>query len=135
MTRGIPGMSCSMKRFPSIKTTEEFRRVYETGRSRANRFLVVYVLKNGSESSRLGVSASKKIGNSVVRHHMTRLLRETFRLHLKEIRGGYDIVAVVRPAAVGHSFSEIEKAYLHLLQLHGSVGALKGASATVEVLC
>lgn len=107
-----------MKRFPSLKKNPEFKLVYETGKSRANKYLVLYVRANGTERSRLGVSASKKIGNSVVRHHMTRLLREAFRLHLTEVSGGYDIVAVVRPSAVGHTFSEIEKAYLHLMRQH-----------------
>ena len=122
-----------MKRFPSIKKYEEFRRVYTTGKSRANRYLVMYLLGNGTDRNRIGISASKKIGNSVVRHRMVRLVREAFRLHIQETKQGYDIVVVVRATAVGQTYKEIEQAYLHLLQLHG-IKTGKEPEATVEVL-
>ena len=99
-----------MKRFPSIKKYDDFRRVYSTGRSRANRSMVMYLRENGTERNRIGISASKKIGNSVVRHRMVRLVREAFRLHVQETKQGYDIVVVVRTTAVGHTYQEIEQA-------------------------
>jgi len=108
-----------MKRFPSIKKNTEFREIYDTGKPRANKYLVMYVRKNGLDHSRIGISVSKKIGNSVMRHRMTRLLREVFRLHTSEIRQGNDFVVVVRKTAAGLSYRETEKAFLHLLQLHG----------------
>ena len=119
-----------MKRFPSIKKYDEFRRVYSTGRSRANRYMVMYLRENGTGRNRIGISASKKIGNSVVRHRMVRLVREAFRLHVKETKQGYDIVVVVRATAVGQTYQEIERAYLHLLQLHG-IRSGKEPEATV----
>ena len=122
-----------MKRFPSIKKYDDFRRVYSTGRSRANRYMVMYLRENGTERNRIGISASKKIGNSVVRHRMVRLVREAFRLHVQETKQGYDIVVVVRATAVGQTYREIEQAYLHLLQLHG-IRSGKEPEATVEVL-
>ena len=62
-----------MKRFPSVKKNGEFQKIYRGGTSHANRLLVMYVMKNGEESNRIGISVSKKVGNSVVRHHITRL--------------------------------------------------------------
>ena len=121
-----------MKRFPSIKKYDDFRRVYSTGRSRANRSMVMYLRENGTERNRIGISASKKIGNSVVRHRMVRLVREAFRLHVQETKQGYDIVVVVRATAVGQTYREIEQAYLHLLQLQG-IKTGKEPEATVEV--
>ena len=121
-----------MKRFPSIKKYDEFRKVYSTGRSRANRSMVMYLRENGTKRNRIGISASKKIGNSVVRHRMVRLVREAFRLHVQETKQGYDIVVVVRATAVGQTYREIEQAYLHLLQLHG-IRSGKEPEATVEV--
>lgn len=115
-----------MRRFPSIKKSSDFRRVYENGRSRADRFLVLYVMKNGTEKTRIGISTSKKIGNSIVRHRMTRLLREAFRLHMEQTKQGYDLVVVVRVAAAGKSFWDIEKAYLHLMQLQGLMTGTDG---------
>ena len=115
-----------MKRFPSIKKNPDFRRVYENGHSRADRCLVLYAMKNGREETRIGISTSKKIGNSIIRHRMTRLLREAFRLHREQIKQGYDLVVVVRTGAAGKSFWEIEKSYLHLMQLQGLMTGCSG---------
>ena len=73
-----------MKRFPSVKKNSEFQVIYRNGTSYANRLLVMYVMKTGEEENRIGISVSKKVGNSVVRHHITRLLREIFRLNNKD---------------------------------------------------
>ena len=121
-----------MRRFPSIKKYDEFKRVYSTGKPRANKYLVMYLLENGSGRNRIGISASKKIGNSVVRHRMVRLVREAFRLQSQVTKQGYDIVVVVRSPSVGQAYGQIEKAYLHLLQLHGIKAGVK-PEATVEV--
>ena len=83
-----------MKRFPSVKKNGEFQKIYRGGTSHANRLLVMYVMKNGEESNRIGISVSKKVGNSVVRHHITRLLREIFRLNEDRIQTGLNIVVV-----------------------------------------
>ena len=65
----------------SLKKNKDFQNVYRNGKSYADKYLVMYVLENGLESNRIGISVSKKVGNSVVRHHLTRLLRESYRLH------------------------------------------------------
>ena len=66
-----------MKRFPSIKKNSDFQTIYRTAKSYANRQLVMYVRKTENTQSRIGISVSKKVGNSVVRHHLARLVRET----------------------------------------------------------
>ena len=60
----------------SLKKNQDFQRVYRAADSRANRYLVLYRLENGLSKNRIGISVSKKVGNSVVRHHMCRLIRE-----------------------------------------------------------
>ena len=107
-----------MKRFSSIKKNRDFQKVYDTGKSYANKRLVMYVAENGRNDTRIGISVSKKVGNSVVRHHMTRLIREIFRLNKKNIRNGLDIVAVVRVAAKESDYKQLEGAFLHLCGLH-----------------
>ena len=107
-----------MKRFPSIKKNSDFQKVYRTGRSFANKLLVMYVIKTEREDTRIGISVSKKVGNSVVRHHITRLVRESYRLNKDRVKTGLDIVVVARAAAKESDFKKIESAYQHLCGRH-----------------
>ena len=68
----------------------------------------MYVLENGLQKNRVGISCSKKVGNSVVRHTLTRRIREAYRLREDSFRKGYDIVFVVRAAAVSCCQRDIE---------------------------
>ena len=65
----------------SLKKNRDFRNVYQRGKSYANRYLVMYVMNNDLNKNRVGISVSKKIGNSIVRHRITRLIRESYRLN------------------------------------------------------
>lgn len=107
-----------MKFSESLKKTRDFQFVYRNGKSMANHQLVMYVADRGMQGNRLGLSVSKKVGNSVVRHHLMRLLRESYRLHEEEFVEGKDIVVVVRPSAKECTFFEIERALLHLARKH-----------------
>ncbi len=102
----------------SLKKNKDFQIVYRTGRSYANRFLVMYIRKNDLGRNRLGISVSKKVGNSVVRHHLTRLIRESYRLQEEYFLCGYDIVVVVRVNAKNSSFADMKSALIHLGKLH-----------------
>ncbi len=107
-----------MKRFPSVKKNSDFQRIYQGGTSYANRLLVMYVMPSEHPETRIGISVSKKVGNSVVRHRVTRLIREIFRLHRAETDSGLDIIVVARPAAKDSDFKKMEGAYMHLCGLH-----------------
>ena len=107
-----------MKQFISLKNSLEFGNVYKRGKSYANKYLVMYIIDNDLESNRLGISVSKRVGNSVVRHRITRLIREVYRLHQDELLKGKDIVVVARVNSKGHSYWDIESAFLHLAKLH-----------------
>lgn len=102
----------------SLKSNMDFQRVYKKGKSYANKYLVMYVLENNHEINRLGISVSKKVGNSVVRHRITRLIRESYRLHENIFNSGLDIVVIARNSASSVSYFEIESALLHLAKLH-----------------
>ena len=101
-----------------LKNTNQFKIVYNNGRSYANRELVMYLRKNDSDTNRLGISVSKKVGNSVVRHRVTRLIRESYRLNEAKLLQGYDIVVVARANAKGKDYFDICRAFLHLAKLH-----------------
>ena len=102
----------------SLKSNRDFKNVYKLGKSYANKYIVMYVLENQSDKNRLGISVSKKVGNSVVRHRLTRLVRESYRLHEDIFNSGLDIVVVVRVNAKEIGFSEMESALLHASGLH-----------------
>lgn len=102
----------------SLKKNFQFRFVYNKGKSLANRYLVMYVIKNGKYSNGLGISVSKKVGNSVVRSRVTRLIRESYRLKEYEIQSGWDIVIIARTNANGANYEDISKSLYHLLKKH-----------------
>ena len=107
-----------MKFSESLKKNRDFKQVYNQGKSYANRYLVMYVLENHTDRNRIGISVSKKVGNSVIRHHLTRLIRESYRLHEDMFNSGLDIVVIARSTARNITYHEVESALLHLGGLH-----------------
>ncbi|MBR1471003.1 MAG: ribonuclease P protein component [Lachnospiraceae bacterium] len=107
-----------MKFSESLKKNDDFRQVYKKKRSAANKYFIMYVSENGLSINRLGISVSKKVGNSVVRHRIARLVRESYRLHEEKFNSGLDMVVVAREGAAEIRYSAAESALLHLAGLH-----------------
>lgn len=105
--------------FGKLRKNSEFQKVYKFGKSKVNRYLVMILVKRESGPNRYGFSVSKKVGNSVVRHRVTRLLRESVRKNDAHLLTSYNIVIVARNTAKGKSFEEIDSAVCHLCRLHG----------------
>ena len=103
----------------SLKKNEQFRFVYKNGRSYANKYFIMYVKENGLDKNRIGISVSKKVGNSVVRHRITRLVRESYRLHESVFNSGLDMVVIARKSAKDKTCQDIGSALQHLGKLHG----------------
>ena len=103
-----------MRHIVTLKNNREFGKVYNQKESFANKYLVMYLRANNLDYSRIGISVSK----NVVRHRLTRLIRETYRLNQYRIKPGYDLVVVARMNAKGKSFHEIDSAFLHLAKKH-----------------
>ena len=128
----------------SLKDNRDFQRVYQYGKSAANRTLVLYVYPRaekmrqleqipyswkmaGYTKNRVGISVSKKVGNSVVRHHLCRLVRESYRLNEDKFDRGLDLVVIFRPGARELPFSDIDRALLHVSRKLGVLQNREGA--------
>ncbi len=82
----------------TLKLNKDFRRLYYRGRSAAARTVVVYVQKNRLEKNRIGLTCGKTVGKAVARNRAKRLMRESFRILLPEMKKGFDIVIIARTA-------------------------------------
>ena len=88
-----------------LSRSAEFERVYRQGRSKANRFLVLYAFPRAAEEPaptegpRLGLSVSRKVGGAVDRTRVKRCLREAFWAESERLPEGSDYVVVARPDA------------------------------------
>lgn len=109
-----------------LKKNIEFRFVYRRGKSFANNLLVLYVLKNknnkdekGNLYNKVGISVSKKVGNSPVRSRSKRLIYENYRFKEEDLNKGYNFVFVARTKIKDKSFNEVEKAMDNLLKKAG----------------
>lgn len=107
-----------MKKENSLRKNEDFSSVYTGGNSKANKYLVMYLSKNELGINRYGVSVSKKVGNSVVRHRLKRMIKESLRLRNEMFNSGLDIVIVVRKSATLVGYHELDGAIMHLCKLH-----------------
>ncbi len=100
-----------------LKKNDEFKKVYNNGNSKANRLLVIFFLKNHCSYNRVGFSVTKKIGNSVTRNRIKRLMKESYRLNSHKIKEGYDIIFLPRNKAKDTSYKKIESAMIHLFKI------------------
>lgn len=98
-----------MNKTVPLKKNYEFSRVYKKGKFYVGRFIVLYVLENKLDINRLGITASKKVGKSVKRNRLRRLIRESYRLYEEYLDVGYDIVFVARSTETMPGFKEINK--------------------------
>ena len=78
----------------------------------------MYVLENHLGKNRIGISVSKKVGNSVIRQRVTRLIRESYRLQEALFQNGLDIVVIARVSAKNITFHQTVSALIHLAGIH-----------------
>lgn len=94
-------------RFPPearLHHSREFRQATARGRKSTTALLVLYVLPRSGGETRLGITASRKVGKAVVRNRIKRTVRESFRHHRggqgeRALRRGCDYLVIARPAA------------------------------------
>lgn len=101
-----------------VQKNSDFRIIYNRGKSYSNSLFVMYVNRNYklSSKSRLGISVSKKVGKSVTRNRVRRLVYEIYRLNVNKIKVGYDIVFIARVNSKNKEYVDVEKSILNLLK-------------------
>lgn len=104
-----------MKFSTSLKLNHIFRRLYRSN-GQADSCLVLYARKNRTQTNRVGITVSKKLGKAVVRNRVRRRLREVYRLNEEKFLPGWDIVIVARSRAVEVSFQKLNESLLSLAE-------------------
>jgi ribonuclease P protein component len=99
-----------------LKKRSEFQRAYQKGSKYWNRYFVIYVLHTHFDHLRLGITVTKKVGKSVQRNRVKRLIRESFRHLRPHIQTAYDIVVVGRIPASRLKSQEAQNALYNLFR-------------------
>ena len=102
-----------------LRRPDEFRHVRSAGRSWAHPLFVLWALPNELDHVRVGITASRKIGNAVARNRARRLLREAARRCYPHIARGWDLILVARSALVTAKEPQVESALQSMLTLAG----------------
>lgn len=96
-----------MKKTITIKSSRDFSRTFHRGKSNANKYLVIFIIKNNLNINKIGISIGKKVGNSVNRNRIKRLIRESYRVLENKLKTGYDIVFVPRQPSKTADYKDI----------------------------
>lgn len=107
----------TVKKAYRVKKNSEFQDIFRTGKSFANRELVIYYKeKKDQEHFRIGISVGKKIGNAVTRNRIKRCIRESFIQLEDTIKPNVDIIIIARNPVVHMDCNDIKRSLLHLLR-------------------
>ena len=84
-----------MKKFKKLKKNYEFKRVLNKGQYYYGKYIQFFIIKNNKKINRMGIAISSKIAGAVERNKIKRLIRENYRIYIREkILKGYDFVFV-----------------------------------------
>ena len=106
-----------MRRELRLKSSKDFARVYSQGKSKANKYLVLYYLNQDSaEPTKVGFSIGKKIGSAVRRNKLKRQLKAIISEQIEAIKPGFLLVFIVRRSARDLEFPQLKASAFDLLK-------------------
>jgi ribonuclease P protein component len=108
-----------MERRIRLRRTSDVRRVYDEGQSWAHPLLVLVARPNGLDFSRVGVTASRRVGSAVARNRAKRLLREAARRVYPQLGAGWDAMLVARAGILEVKEPQVEEGLASLLRRAG----------------
>lgn len=102
-----------MKHTNSITENRVYKQMYSRAKSVVCRNIVVYIRRNRSGTSRLGLTCSKTVGKACVRNRVKRLMKEAYRLNEDRLKEGFDCIIVARTRARDRKLCDIERDFLY----------------------
>jgi len=100
-----------------LKKDNDFKKVFEKGKSYRDDFIKIRFLKNGLEITRFGIVVSSKISKkAVARNRIKRRLEEIIHSRLDQVKSGFDIVILFEPKVVDKNYKQIEEAFVNLVE-------------------
>ena len=100
-------------KYGKLKKSWQFQKVYKEGDRYFDNLFILYVLPNNTQETRIGLTVTKKVGISVQRNRIKRVIREVFRS--LETLPGNDLVVIARKAAVNLEYTRAQDSVIHLL--------------------
>jgi ribonuclease P protein component len=113
------GVSEKFRKSDRILKRDVFRQVYEEGRKIQFRYFTAFVLPKETDGSRIGITTTRKMGNSVERNRARRLIREAFRRNKWLVPQGVDIVINAKRALVEAVYRDFESEFVSFLERAG----------------
>jgi ribonuclease P protein component len=100
-----------------LSRSSEFRLVKASGKSWTGKYLVLAILmRDTEEPTKIGIIATKRLGNAVSRNQVRRRIREIFRLNQHRIKQGFWVVTIARLSAAKAAFDELQRDWLRLVE-------------------
>jgi len=100
----------------ALRKNYQFKKVYKEGRYYAEKYLVMYIIKNYTSDNIVGFSVSKKVGKSVIRSRVKRLMKENYRHVNEQIKNGYDIVFTARAGSDAATYYDFERCMISAMK-------------------
>ena len=95
----------------------EFRLVKASGKSWTGKHLILAILTRETKAApRIGIIATKRLGNAVSRNQVRRRIREIFRLNQHRIQRGFWLVTIARLSSASATFDELRRDWLRLVE-------------------
>lgn len=111
-----------LKKTHKILDRSEFVWLSANGRKIQDPYFIVIFMPGKSESSRLGITVSKRVGNAVVRNRMKRLIREWFRMNKSGIGRCWDVNVIAKKPAAGLITPQV---FMSLEKIFGKLGSVR----------
>lgn len=91
----------NLPKLARVRRRKDFLAIQSRARRHPTRHFLVLVARDGSPAARLGITVTRKVGNSVARNHIKRRVREAFRRRRDQLPGGYSLVVIARDGSPG----------------------------------